>query len=188
MVTRSTTPWKPLRVSDGKLDGDAVAAPALCQVVNERVTAAAAAGLGVVHLIDHHDAGDVGFFGVFPNPLGDGLDAALGIDDDESGFNREQRGAGFVDEHVEAGGVDEVDFDALPFGEGNGILHGGAAGDFFFVVGGDGGCRHRRGPGWESFWRHAAERRSGWFCRCAHAPLQLRCGSHFPGRFSWNAP
>ena len=41
-------------------------------------------------------------------------------------------------EHVEAGRVDEVDLDALPLGEGDGVLHGGAAGDFFFVIGGDG--------------------------------------------------
>ena len=55
-------------------------------------------------------------------------------------FDGQQGGAGFVGEHVEAGGVDEVDFDALPLGEGDGVLHGGAAGDFFFVVGGDGGA------------------------------------------------
>ena len=29
-------------------------------------------------------------------------------------------------------------FDALPLGKGDGVLHGDAAGDFFFVVGGGG--------------------------------------------------
>src|SRR4051794_37669990 len=43
-------------------------------------------------------------------------------------------------EHVEAGGVDEVDFGVLPLGECDGVLHGGAAGDFFLVVNGDGGA------------------------------------------------
>ena len=68
---------------------------------------AAAAGLGVVHLVDEDDAGNVGLFGISPHPLGDGLNAVLGVDEDDGGFNREQRGAGFVGEHVEAGGVDE---------------------------------------------------------------------------------
>ena len=101
---------KALGVGDGQLDGNTVAAPALVQVVNEGAQAAAAAGLGVVHLIDEHDAGDVGFFGEAPDALGDGLDAVLGVDDDDGGFDGEERGAGFVGEHVEAGGVDEIDF------------------------------------------------------------------------------
>src|SRR3954465_11730508 len=42
-------------------------------------------------------------------------------------------------EHVEAGSVDEVDLGVLPFGESDGVGHGGAARDFFFVVHGDGG-------------------------------------------------
>ena len=60
------------------------------------------------------------------------------FDGDEGGFDGRHGAAGFVDEHVEAGRVDEVDLDAVPFGEGQGVLHGGAAGDVFFVVGGDG--------------------------------------------------
>ncbi len=125
-------------VGDGQLDGHTGAAPALVQIVDEGAQAAAAAGLGVVHLVDDHDAGHIGFFGIAPDALGDGLDAVLGVDDDDGGFNGKQSGAGFVGEHVEAGGVDEVDFDALPLGKGDGVLHGGAAGDFFFVIGGDG--------------------------------------------------
>ena len=41
-------------------------------------------------------------------------------------------------EHMKAGSIDKIDFHALPFGKGNGILHGYAAGNFFFVIGGDG--------------------------------------------------
>ena len=92
----------------------------------------------MVHLIDENDAGHVGFFSKFPNALGDGLDAGLGIDDDDGGFDGKERGAGFVGEHVEAGRIDEVDFDALPLGIGDGVLHGDAAGHFLFVVGGGG--------------------------------------------------
>ena len=108
------------------------------KIVNEGAQAAAAAGLGVVHLIDEDDAGNIGFFSESPDALGDGLDAGLGVDDDDSGFDGEERGAGFVGEHVEAGRVDKIDFDALPLGKGDGVLHGNAAGHFFFVVGGGG--------------------------------------------------
>ena len=68
------------------------------------------------------------------------LDAGLGVDEEDGGFGGEHGGAGFVDEHVEAGGVDEVDADAGPLGEGYGVGHGDAAGDLFFVVGGDCGA------------------------------------------------
>ena len=92
----------------------------------------------MVHLIHENDAGNIGLFSKTPDALGDRLDAGLGVDDDDSGFNGEERGASFVGKHVEAGRVDKIDLDALPFGEGHGILHGDAAGDFFFVVGGGG--------------------------------------------------
>jgi len=39
---------------------------------------------------------------------------------------------------VKAGGVNEVDFDAIPLGKGDGVLHGRAAGYLFLVIGGDG--------------------------------------------------
>ena len=138
---------KTLCVRDGQLDGNTAAAPAILQIVNEGAQSATTAGFGVVHLIDENDAGNVGFFSEFPNALGDGLDAGLGVDDDDGGFDGEERGAGFVGEHVEAGRVDEIDFDALPLGEGDGILHGDAAGDFFFVVGGGGGAVATRSVG-----------------------------------------
>ena len=80
---------KALGVGDGQLDGNTVAAPAVLEVVDEGAQAAAAAGLGVVHLVDEDDAGDVGFFSISPDALGDGLDAGLGIDDDDGGFNGE---------------------------------------------------------------------------------------------------
>ena len=108
------------------------------QIVEEGAQAASAAGLGIVHLIDENDARHVGFFSESPHALGDGLDAGLGVDDYDGGFDGKERGAGFVGEHVEAGRVDEVDFDALPLGKGDGVLHGDAAGHFLFVVGGGG--------------------------------------------------
>ena len=96
---------KALRVRDGQLDGNTVAAPAVVEIVHEGVEATAATGLGVVHLIDENDAGNIGFFSKAPDALGDGLDAGLGVDDDDGGFDGEKRSAGFVGEHVEAPGV-----------------------------------------------------------------------------------
>ena len=125
-------------IGNWKLDGDTGATPALVEIVDEGAQALATASFGVVHLVDNDDARHIGFFGVAPHALGDGLDTGLGVDDYSDGFNRQQGSTGFVGEHVEAGGVDEIDFVALPFGEGDGVLHGGAAGDFFFVVDGDG--------------------------------------------------
>ncbi len=129
---------KSVGVDDGQLDGNTTAAPTILNIVQEGAQAASTTGLGVVHLVNEDDAGDVCFFSKSPNALGDRLNAALGVDDDNGGFDGEEGGAGFVREHVEAGGVDKVDFDALPLGKGDGILHGNAAGNFFFVIGGDG--------------------------------------------------
>ena len=77
-----------------------------------------------------------------------GFNAVLGVDQDHGGFNGKQGGAGFVTEHVEAGRVDEVDFDALPLGKGHGVLHGCAAGHLFFVIGGDGRAVVDAALGW----------------------------------------
>ena len=142
---------KALGVGDGQLDGNTVAAPALVHIVDQGAQSAAAAGLGVVHLVDEDDAGDVGLFGISPHALGDGLDAVLGIDQDDGGFDGQQGGAGFVGEHVKAGSVDEIDLDALPLGKGDGVLHGDAAGYFFFVIGGDGRAVFDAALGWGHF-------------------------------------
>ena len=45
-----------------------------------------------------------------------------------------------MQKHVEAGSIEEVDLHAVPLGIGGGIGHGGAPGDFFFVIRGDGGA------------------------------------------------
>jgi hypothetical protein len=42
-------------------------------------------------------------------------------------------------EHMKTGSVDKIDFDALPLGKGDGVLHGGAARHFFFVICGGSG-------------------------------------------------
>ena len=102
----------------------------------------------MVHLVDQDDAGDVGLGSESPHPLGNGLNAILGVDQDQCGFNREQRGAGLVRKHMEAGGIDKIDLDALPLGKGYGVLHGNAAGYFFFVIGGSGRAVFDTALGW----------------------------------------
>jgi len=84
---------------------------------------------------------------------------------------------------VEAGGIDEVDFDALPLDKGNGVLHGCAAGDFFFVIGSDGGSIGHTALVGVIFAACSSAAMNVVLPLCA-CPLQLRCGSHFPGRFS----
>jgi hypothetical protein len=137
-----------LGIGDGKLDGHAVAAPAVNKIVDQGAQSAAAAGLGVVHLVDDDDAGDAGLFGIAPDPLGDRLNAVLRVDQHEGGFDGQQGGAGFVGEHVKAGGVDEIDLHALPLGKGDRILHGCAAGYFLFVIGGHGRAVFDAALGW----------------------------------------
>jgi len=139
---------KALGVGDGKLNGHAVAAPAVNEIVYQGAQSAAAAGLGVVHLIDHDDAGDAGFVGIAPDALGDRLDAMLGVDQHDGRFNGQQSRARLVGEHVKAGSIDEVDFDALPLDKGDRVLHGCAAGYFFFVIGGYGRAIFHAALGW----------------------------------------
>ena len=78
--------------------------------------------------------------GILPDALGNDLDAADGVDHDQRGFDGGQRHLGFVDEHVEAGRVDEVDLGFAPLHHGGGGGERHAARDFFFVVIGDGGA------------------------------------------------
>ncbi len=49
---------------------------------------------------------------------------------------------------MEAGSIYEIDFDALPLGKSDGILHGYAAGNFFVVIGGGGGAVGHAALGW----------------------------------------
>ena len=52
---------------------------------------------------------------------------------------------------MKAGRVDQVDLDGVPLGKGYGVGHGCAAGDVFFVVGGDGGAILNAAESWSHF-------------------------------------
>ncbi len=97
---------KALGAGDGQLDGQACAAPALLQVVDEGAQALAAAGLGVVHLVDENDAGNFGFVGIAPDALGDRLNAVLCVDHHDGGFGGQQGRARLVGEHMKSGSID----------------------------------------------------------------------------------
>ncbi len=98
------------------------------------LTAQPGVGLGMIDLIDHDYARKIYLSCVLPDAVGHGFDAGLRVEHHQGGFHWQHCGARLVQEHVEAGGVEEVDLDSAPFDEGGGVGHGGAAGYFFFVV------------------------------------------------------
>ena len=98
---------------------------------------------------------------VIPDALGHHFHAADGVHHDQRGFHRGHHHLGFMDEHVEAGRVDQVDLGFAPLDESGGGGDGHGPRDLFFVVIGDGGAfidpaealggaggeKHRRGEG-----------------------------------------
>ena len=97
IVTRSTTPWNPLRIDDGQLHRNAAAAPALVQIVDQGADSPSPPpALGWSIWLMTTMRGTIGLFGISPDALGHRLHAILGIDDDAGGLNRQQGGAGLV--------------------------------------------------------------------------------------------
>ncbi len=77
--------------------------------------------------------------GVIPYALGNDFDSADRVDHDQGRVDRRKHHLGFMDEHVEAGGVDEVDLRLAPLHDGGCRRQRHGARDFFFVVVGDSG-------------------------------------------------
>ncbi len=48
-----------------------------------------------------------------------GFDAGNGVDHDDGGVGGDERGAGVVDEHIEAGGIEDIDLGLLPLDGGD---------------------------------------------------------------------
>ena len=122
--------------SDGELDGNDVAAKG----GGERVHDALEVGALAVHAGADDDAGKVEFVGEVPDLLGDDLDAGDRVHDDESGIDGGDGQFGFMNEHVEAGSIDEVDLGFAPLDGGERGGDGHLPGDFFLVVIGGGGA------------------------------------------------
>ena len=77
---------------------------------------------------------------VIPNALGHHFHATDRVHHDQGGFHRRDDHLGFVDEHVEAGRVDQVDLGLAPLDKCGGGGDGHGPRDLFFVVIGDGGA------------------------------------------------
>jgi len=116
--------------SDGELDGNDVTAKGR----GERFHDALKVGALAVHAGADDDAGQTEFIGEVPDLLGDDLHAGDRIHDDERGTHGGDGQFGFMDEHVEAGSIDEVDLGFSPLDGGEGGGDGHLPGDFFFVV------------------------------------------------------
>ena len=119
---------------DGELDGDDGAS----EGGGERLHHALEVRALTVHAGADDHARQLEILGVAPNLLRDHLDAGDRIDHDQRGIHDRQGELGLVHEHVEAGGVDEVDFDLVPLDRGERSGDGHLAGDLFLVVVGRG--------------------------------------------------
>ncbi len=102
----------------------------------QRVHGAFVIGAGMIHLVDHDRSGQVEFFPELPHPPGHGLHPAGRVDDQQGRFYRQQRCACLVHKHGKAGRINKIDLEVAPFRECQCILHGCAARDILFVVGG----------------------------------------------------
>ncbi len=88
--------------------------------------------------IDDQNLGDAEIRGVIPDPLGADADAVLGMDDDQGKIGHAQRAEGLADEIQVAGGVDDVELLAHPFGVEQGGLDGDVPLLFADVIVGNG--------------------------------------------------
>ena len=96
--------------ADGQLDGDNVASEVFLDGFEDAGSVCAVA----VHAIDHDEAGGLVFLAVIPDALSDDFDSGHAIHDHNGGIDHGQNHLGLVDEHVEAGGVENVDFSFAP--------------------------------------------------------------------------
>ena len=102
------------------------------------VDGAFAIGAGMIHLVDYDGPRQIEFFAKLPHPPSHGLHAAGGVHHEQGRLYRQQRRARLVHEHGKAGRVDKIDLYVVPLGECQRVLHGCAAGDILFVIGGYG--------------------------------------------------
>ena len=111
--------------------------------IGQRFQNAFGVGAIAIHAAGHDQARRLIFLAVVPHPLGDDFHAGHAIHDDDRRIHHRQHQLGFVDEHVEAGRIHDIDlrFAPLHVGQAGGNRH--LAGDFFLVViGGRGAVVH----------------------------------------------
>ena len=136
--------------------------------VGERFEHAVGVGAIAIHTVDDDHSRQVDFIAVSPDTLSHNLDSGNAVHDDERRVDHGQHHLGLVDEHVEAGSVEQIDFDLLrnfgrvrlaPLDKSEAGPNRHLAGDFFFVVIGGGGSvvdasEARRGAGGVEHGRH----------------------------------
>ena len=91
-----------------------------------------------IEFVDDDGARKLELLGDGPHFLGMGLDAGDGVNDDDGGVGGDERGAGVVHEHVEPGGVEDIDFGLFPLDGGERGGDGQFTLNLFLVVIGNG--------------------------------------------------
>src|SRR5581483_125135 len=97
-------------------------------------------GALAIHAAGEDDSRRVELFAIIPDALGHDFDAGNAIDHHKSRVHDREHHLGLVDEHVETGGVDQIDLGFAPLDIGGGSRNRHLAGDLFFVVIGGGGA------------------------------------------------
>ena len=139
---------KALLRAHGQLNGNHGAA----EGGGQRIHHAGKVGALAVHASADDGARQQKLVGIVPDALGHDFHAADRVHHDQRAVHRGQHHLGFVDEHVEAGSIDQVDLGFAPLHDGRGGRDRHAARDFFLVVVGDGvafidAAEALRGPG-----------------------------------------
>ena len=165
-----------LLAADGKLQrGDGAAEGA-----GERFERAVGVGALAIHAVDDDHARQVDFVAVIPDALGHDLDSGDAIHHDQRGVNHGQHHLGLVDEHVEAGSVEQIDLDlrhpACPTRQKRGRWKSTSGGRFLLRRSRSGRSRRRRVRGAARLRRCRAWRTRGWFCRHARVRSGQGCG------------
>ncbi len=108
------------------------------ECAGQRFQNAFGVGALAVHAAGNDQSWRLELFAIVPDPLGNDFNSRHAIHDDDCRVDHRQHHLGFVDEHVEAGGVDDIDFGFAPLdiSQARGDRH--LAGDFLVVP--IGGC------------------------------------------------
>ena len=153
--------------------------------IGQRFQNAFGIGAIAIHAAGHDQSRRLIFLAVVPHPLGDDFHSGDAIDDNDGRIHHRQHQLGFVDEHVEAGRVHDIDFRLAPLHVGEAGGNGHLARDFFFVVIGGGGAVIHAAHALVGARRRTAWRKPARSCLRAHAQSPLRSGYsrlHKPSR------
>jgi len=119
--------------ADGQFEWDDGAS----EGIGQRFQDAVGVGAVAIHAAGHDQARRLIFLAVVPYPLGDHLNAGDTVHNNNRGIDHGQHQLGFMNEHVEARRVHDIDLGLAPLDVGKAGGNGHLAGDFFLVVIGD---------------------------------------------------